>query len=463
MVLRLKFYRLAFRLFIYLLPLPASYAAWSVWLAVSGFLGRPVAYSLHTHPNQIIFGILVWALLSEHYRVANFDELFIERSGARAAATGCVATSFVLLTMLYFSRNDRFPRGLLIFDIFALFILTLLLHAVFRMICKSHGSLSRPSRVLVIGADDFAVRASERLQRISFAPCEIVGFVRLPGQVAGSAEHRVYEIEQLRSLNAAQGIREIVIAVRPAQFSLFPDLMKTVEHLCLPLRAMIDFGEGVVAKEQLFQMGNIQMLDLSRTPAESLDYAVLKRGFDLFFSSVVLLLTAPLFALIAGLIRLSSPGPIFFSQERIGLNGKSFTMHKFRTMKISSQAQSDTQWTTAEDSRRTRIGAFLRKTSLDELPQFINVLVGDMSVVGPRPERPFFVDKFLDQVNRYSYRHSLKVGITGWAQVNGWRGDTSIEKRVEYDLFYLQNWSFGFDLRIIALTLVSGLTNKNAY
>ena len=138
-------------------------------------------------------------------------------------------------------------------------------------------------------------------------------------------------------------------------------------------------------------------------------------------------------------------------------------MHKFRTMSVSPKNESDTAWTTANDPRRTRLGELLRRTSLDELPQFFNVLKGDMSVVGPRPERPFFVDKFLGEVRRYNHRHSLKVGITGWAQVCGWRGDTSIEKRIEHDLYYLQNWTFAFDLRILAMTVLSALTHKNAY
>jgi lipopolysaccharide/colanic/teichoic acid biosynthesis glycosyltransferase len=138
-------------------------------------------------------------------------------------------------------------------------------------------------------------------------------------------------------------------------------------------------------------------------------------------------------------------------------------MYKFRTMRVSARNESDTTWTTANDPRRTRLGELLRRTSIDELPQFINVLKGDMSVVGPRPERPYFVEKFLREVRRYNHRHSLKVGITGWAQVHGWRGDTSIEKRLEHDLYYLQNWSFAFDLRIVAMTVLSALTNKNAY
>jgi lipopolysaccharide/colanic/teichoic acid biosynthesis glycosyltransferase len=147
----------------------------------------------------------------------------------------------------------------------------------------------------------------------------------------------------------------------------------------------------------------------------------------------------------------------------VGLNGKIFKMYKFRTMAVAASRESDTQWTVPNDPRRTRLGSFLRRTNLDELPQFFNVLLGHMSVVGPRPERPFFVHKFLQQVSHYNSRHYLKVGITGWAQVNGLRGDTSIEKRVEYDLYYMRHWTFTFDLHIILLTLFRGFSDDNAY
>jgi lipopolysaccharide/colanic/teichoic acid biosynthesis glycosyltransferase len=160
---------------------------------------------------------------------------------------------------------------------------------------------------------------------------------------------------------------------------------------------------------------------------------------------------------------MTSPGPIFFVQERVGLNGRLFRMLKFRTMRMGTREEGDTRWTCPNDPRRTSIGMFLRKTNLDELPQFINVLKGDMSIVGPRPERPHFVEKFLSEFDRYNFRHTFKAGITGWAQVNGWRGDTSIAKRVEYDLYYLRNWSLTFDLQIITMTLMRIFNSKNAY
>jgi Undecaprenyl-phosphate glucose phosphotransferase len=315
----------------------------------------------------------------------------------------------------------------------------------------------------MVGADRFAFLAAERLKRLSFAQCSIAGYVRLREQEVYPTDRQIYELEQICNLGSALEVDEVIIAIHPSRFSEMPHIIKSLENLSLPAKAVVDLGEGVVVREKLFQIGNIQMLDLTSTPTESLDYALLKRVFDICFSVGTLLVTAPLLALLAVLIRLTSPGPVFFVQERVGLNGKPFLMYKFRTMRCAPQSQSDTQWTTSGDSRRTALGRLLRKTSIDELPQFINVLKGEMSVVGPRPERPHFVHKFLNEVAKYNSRHALKVGITGWAQVNGWRGDTSIEKRVEYDLYYLQNWSFKFDLQIIAMTVVSGLINRNAY
>jgi Undecaprenyl-phosphate glucose phosphotransferase len=432
-------------------------------MMISKFIDRPVLFSPQGHLSQVLFGTFVWAFVAGHYRVTSFDELFRERTGARAAWSACIATSFILMATLFFSRNAVFPRGLLVCDLVTLLALTILLHAAFRVFYRSKAHLAKPTRLLIVGADQFARDSANRLKRLSFAPCVIAAHVRLPEQKVSVTGSRIYELGQLGMLTSEHGLDEAVIAIHPAQFSQIPKIIKALEHLCLPARAVVDLGEGVVVREKLFQLGNIQMLDLTSTPTESLDYALLKRSFDIGFSAVVLILASPLFGLIALVTRLSSHGPIFFVQDRIGLNGRPFRMYKFRTMRAGSKSESDTEWTCPEDSRKTAFGSLLRKTSLDELPQFINVLKGDMSVVGPRPERPHFVHKFLQEVSRYNNRHALKVGITGWAQVNGLRGDTSIEKRVEYDLYYLQNWSLAFDLQIIVMTIFSGLINRNAY
>jgi exopolysaccharide biosynthesis polyprenyl glycosylphosphotransferase len=198
-------------------------------------------------------------------------------------------------------------------------------------------------------------------------------------------------------------------------------------------------------------------------PTEYFGYVVFKRVFDFVVSLAVLILFSPLYLLIALLIKLTSPGPLLFSQERVGLNGRKFRMLKFRTMYPNPSLDPDSHWTIANDPHVTPFGRWLRRTSLDELPQFWNVLKGDMSIVGPRPERPFFLEKFRQEVPEYMARHYVKSGITGWAQVNGWRGDTPIAERVAHDLYYIRNWGLGFDIKILFLTLMRNVFQGDAY
>ncbi|MGA7592278.1 MAG: exopolysaccharide biosynthesis polyprenyl glycosylphosphotransferase, partial [Candidatus Sulfotelmatobacter sp.] len=293
-------------------------------------------------------------------------------------------------------------------------------------------------------------------------PCRIVGFVRLPDQEV-AVDGPVYELDQIPVFSNGNSINDIIIALPAARLSDVQKITPDLEKLCVPTRVVVDLGEGVVLRDRLIDLGGIHMLDLRPTLAETGSYLFQKRIFDVALSVLILLLTLPVTLLIALAIKLSSPGPIIFAQDRVGLNGRVFRMYKFRTMHVGSAEEGDTRWTCEEDPRRTAVGAFLRTTNLDELPQFLNVLRGDMSIVGPRPERPFFVERFLAEFDRYNSRHMFKAGITGWAQVNGWRGDTSIAKRVEYDLYYLRNWSLTFDLQIITMTLLRMFSSRNAY
>lgn len=187
-----------------------------------------------------------------------------------------------------------------------------------------------------------------------------------------------------------------------------------------------------------------------------------KRSLDIALSTVALLITGPLLLLVAAIIKLTSSGPVLYRQERMGLDGRTFQMLKFRSMRNDAEDDTGPVWAARDDERRTGIGALLRRTSLDELPQLVNVLKGEMSLVGPRPERPVFIEEFRKRIPRYMLRHKVKAGITGWAQVNGWRGDTSIEKRIECDLFYIENWSLFFDLRILWLSFWKGFIHRNA-
>jgi Undecaprenyl-phosphate glucose phosphotransferase len=207
----------------------------------------------------------------------------------------------------------------------------------------------------------------------------------------------------------------------------------------------------------------LPMLVVRDVPLDAWTNRFLKRVFDIGFASVAIILSSPVMIFVALGIKITSPGPVFFKQERISQSNKPFNMLKFRSMKVQTQSDTNVIWTTQNDPRKTKFGSFIRKTSLDELPQFFNVLFGQMSIVGPRPERPYWVNKFKEEIPDYMLRHYVKSGITGWAQVNGWRGDTSIEERIKCDNFYIQNWSLMLDIKIIFLTVFKGFINKNAY
>jgi exopolysaccharide biosynthesis polyprenyl glycosylphosphotransferase len=317
----------------------------------------------------------------------------------------------------------------------------------------------------MIGADDFARKTSERLRNSWVAPCKTVAFVRIPGQTTSVAADGVpvLEMEQVMSRNLKLLADNMVLAVSPEILPLLSGLISHLKGLAIPIRFCMDFGPDVRVGERFFRIGGTHMLDVCIAPSETISYIILKRCFDIAFSLLVLVVAGVPMALIALLIKLTSEGPVLFAQDRVGINGQVFKMLKFRTMKVAPATESDTRWTTPDDTRRTALGRILRRTSLDELPQFFNVLTGKMSVVGPRPERPHFVEKFNDEISDYNSRHHLKSGITGWAQVNGLRGDTDIARRLELDIYYLKNWSFIFDLRIILMTVFSGLFAQNAY
>ena len=320
------------------------------------------------------------------------------------------------------------------------------------------------SRLLVVGADEYAERALHSFLRSMVIPCSVEGFVRLPGQTPCPGCKPLFELEAIETMAVDPRPDDVLIAVPLPRLAEASDHRSPVGAVERPRKS--DPGSGA------WYLTSQYHLPFRRYHSAGFESHTLRGGHlhnseaRPLISSLrrsLLSLMAPLMLLIAAAIRLTSPGPVFFAQERVGLNGRLFRVYKFRTMSAGNPGESDTRWTTSNDPRRTRLGAFLRATNLDELPQFFNVLKGDMSVVGPRPERPYFVKKFQDDVAQYNTRHYLKVGITGWAQVNGWRGDTSIAKRVEHDLYYLRNWSLWFDMKIIWLTLWRGFFSKNAY
>jgi Undecaprenyl-phosphate glucose phosphotransferase len=418
---------------------------------------------------SIYFGLLLlttilWAVAAEHYELTSIEYHLLPRGKNHRILLACMTTFTAVLAITFFYRDSTFSRVFIWISAVNLLLSTLLLQKVFRWHWKKARLGGKAAvHLLIVGADQFAVRVADSLLTGGVAPCGIKGHIRLPGQSCAVVNHPVYELADVDELAIGNGFDDVIIAIPPRSLSELPRLRMQLAALCVPLKLVLDVGEGVPMRQMIFHLGDLLMLDLQSTRAETAIYVILKRAFDLIFSLFILIAVAPLLAAIAVAVRLTSPGPAIFAQDRVGLNGKLFRMYKFRTMTFSSSDDSDARWTIRDDPRCTRLGRILRHMGMDELPQFFNVLKGDMSVVGPRPERPVLVQKFMQSVGNYNTRHFLKVGITGWAQVNGWRGDTSIEKRVEYDLYYVRNWTLAFDLLIVVLTLFRGFTDKNAY
>jgi Undecaprenyl-phosphate glucose phosphotransferase len=414
----------------------------------------------------LLFTTIIWAVMVDQFRLSHFDVFFSVRSSVRNAVGACASTYVAVLGATFFYRSSSFSRLFVAISAAVLLISAIMSQQIFRALMdRTRRNGNHHIRVLIIGADEFAERTAQILQA-GLVPCAVSAFVRLPDQAVAEtvARSNVIELDSAPQFLTASEIDDVVMALPPARLGEIPALLALLQPFCLPVRAVLDFGRKIAIRETLFDFGGISMLDLQASPSESILYLVAKRTFDIVFSLAALVLCSPLMAVIAIAIRLDSPGSIVFAQDRVGLNGRLFRMYKFRTMRAGSSVESDRRWTTAEDPRRTGVGIFLRQTNLDELPQFFNVLKGEMSIVGPRPERPYFVQRFLEDIAQYNSRHYLKVGITGWAQVNGWRGDTSIARRVEHDLYYLTHWSLLLDLKIIFLTIWrTFVANRNAY
>ncbi|MBA3580912.1 MAG: undecaprenyl-phosphate glucose phosphotransferase [Gammaproteobacteria bacterium] len=257
-------------------------------------------------------------------------------------------------------------------------------------------------------------------------------------------------------------VDQVWIALSLSEEERLKKVLHDLRHCTADIRYVPDIFGFKLLNHSVSEVAGMPVLNLSVTPMDGVNRLV-KAIEDRLLAATILLIIAPLMMALALLVKCSSPGPIFYRQERMGWNGKTFYMLKFRSMPIDAEQNSGAVWAKSGDQRATPLGHFLRRTSLDELPQFINVLKGDMSIVGPRPERPIFVDQFKEEIPDYMKKHLVKAGITGWAQINGWRGNTDLQKRIECDLYYIENWSLWFDIKIIVMTIFRGFVHKNAY
>lgn len=385
-------------------------------------------------------------------------DLFYRILSAVSIAT-LLATALSFLTL----RTDQgLTRGLIIYH----WGFSVILVAVGRAITGWVGQLVRryrPERLVIVGTGEVARMILQKTQQARLG-YRVIGFVNGAGGPKEVANLPVLGTQaDLPRILREQRIDEVVIALPDATHEDLLSLIAACESEGAVVRVFPDLFQIIASEVSISDLDGLPLLTVRDVALRGWKRAV-KRAMDLIVSAVGLVLLSPFMLILAALIKLESKGPVFYAQERVGLDGKPFPMLKFRSMRVDAEAGSGPVWATEDDPRKTRVGALLRRTSLDELPQLINVLLGEMSLVGPRPERPVFVEQFRQVLPRYMERHSEKAGMTGWAQVNGLRGDTSIVERTKYDLYYVENWSFLFDLKILLRTFVNIFRgDRNAY
>ena len=270
-------------------------------------------------------------------------------------------------------------------------------------------------------------------------------------------------IENLTFILPENKLDEIAITLGLEEYYKLEKIVSQCEKSGVHTKFIPDYGNIIPTRPYTEDLLGLPVINIRYVPLSNTFNAMVKRLMDIVGSIICIVIFSPVMLLSAILVKITSSGPLIFKQERVGLHNEKFMMYKFRTMYVQTEEEEKKGWTQKNDPRVTKVGGFLRKTSLDEFPQLFNVLKGDMSLVGPRPERPQYVEKFREEIPRYMIKHQVRPGMTGWAQVNGYRGDTSIRKRIEHDLYYIENWTLGLDIKILFLTVFKGFINKNAY
>ncbi len=359
--------------------------------------------------------------------------------------------------LLYLLRVVDFSRGVLVVFYVLSTAFIVLKRVTLRWIFQHYRMLGyNQKHVLIVGNGQLALKYVDSLRRNPQYGFSVMGYVART-EKEGLGNH-LGCYEDLPQLLDGPAVDEVVIALEPHETQFMNVIIASCEKQGTKISIIPFYNDFIPARPTIDVIGDIKLINIRTTPLDNLLNAALKRSMDIVGSLILIILTSPIMLIAAIGVRLSSPGPILFRQERVGLNKKTFTMYKFRSMRVN--ATQDTGWSKNEDPRKTPFGSFIRKTSIDELPQFFNVLKGDMSLIGPRPEIPHYVEQFKETVPLYMVKHQVRPGITGWAQVNGFRGDTSIEGRIKCDIWYIENWNIWLDIRILFMTVFGGMINK---
>ena len=408
---------------------------------------------------------VLWVAILTWLRVYESKRLLGVMAEVRAVLRGHAVALLAFIAITYLFEEYKYSRLVMIYFALlggaALVTLRVALRTALRRLRAKGFNLRH---VLAVGEGQALERLIQRIDAFPELGLRVRGVVT-PEPTATSSvcgKPVLGHFEGISDVIESARVDEVLIALPPSRGDQLDHLLDLLKDETLDVGVVPDIHRYATLGCEIEDFDGLPVLRINDSPVMGFA-AVAKRVTDVVASALLLVLLSPLLLTIAVLVKLTSRGPVLYVQERMGLDGHRFEMLKFRSMRVDAEQVSGAVWASATDNRRTKFGTLLRKTSLDELPQLWNVLRGDMSLVGPRPERPVFVDKFRSQIPHYMLRHKVRAGITGWAQVNGWRGNTSLDRRIECDLFYIRNWSYALDLKILTMTLWKGFIDKNAY
>jgi Undecaprenyl-phosphate glucose phosphotransferase len=443
-----------------LIEAPKGYPPFAQYFAVLPLIGAlvPLAFQVQG----------IYRLRRGRTRVDDFFAVFV--GSILTVVLGIVTTLYV---QAYYLPDDAKERGAfevsqLVWGLFLVLNVSLT-YATRELVREALERRWRQGiglkRVLVAGAGELGRVVVDKLLEHHELGYKVIGFV---DDKAGG-DHIGYRglpllgtLDETGDILQRDRIDQLYVALPLDEHMKMVALVESANREIVEVKVVPDLVQVIALRARLEELDGIPIININDVPLRGFN-SVLKRAIDVGLSAAGLFVLSPVLGVLALLVRLSSPGPAFFRQERMGLDGRSFWVWKFRSMYDEAERDTGPIWAREDDPRCTPVGKFLRRSNLDEIPQLWNVFRGDMSLVGPRPERPFFVEQFKQRMPQYMLRHKVKAGLTGWAQVNGWRGNTSIEKRIEYDLYYIENWSVMLDLKIMWLTLIKGFFHKHAY
>lgn len=381
----------------------------------------------------------------------------------RANTLGMAFYIIVLYLVIREINYSRLMMGIFyILNIFLTCMSRVVLRTMLRTIRKKGYNIKH---VLVVG---YSRAAEQYIDRLGWNPqwgYKVCGILddTVPAGTLYKGVKVLGRLENLEVILPHNELDEVAIALALKDYDNLEHVVNICEKSGVHTKFIPDYNSVIPTRPYTEDLMGLPVINIRYVPLANTSNKVIKRAMDIAGSVCGIVILSPLLLFLAILVKISSPGPVIFKQERVGLHGKPFYMYKFRSMEQQSEDEEKKAWTVRDDPRVTCVGRLMRRTSLDELPQLFNILKGDMSLIGPRPERPLFVERFKEEIPRYMVKHQVRPGLTGWAQVNGFRGDTSIKKRIDCDIYYIENWTIGFDIKIFLLTFFTGFINKNAY